>query len=207
MSSDHPSGDPSPAAEPAPQAAEVERIGLPLLAALDAHLPGARRHADATGAYAAAAALELGLSRERVELVREIARLHDVGMVYVPAEILRRPLANLSSDEQALLESHIEAGSRLARGAGIPDRPCEWILHTRERWDGTGPERLVGEMIPLEARIIRAACAADIVLATHGREQAIEALRTAAGEELDPRATGAVVGVLERTAQAKGPAR
>jgi HD-GYP domain-containing protein (c-di-GMP phosphodiesterase class II) len=180
---------------------------MPLLAALEQHLPGTRQHAEATAAYAFACAAELGLGRDRAALVGEVAKLHDVGMVYVPAEVLRKPIETLTEDERALLDSHIEAGSRLARGAGVPERMCEWILHTRERWSGTGPERLTGEMIPLEARIIRVSCAADLVLAAAGRESTIAALRAAAGDELDPLAAGTVIAVLERTGQQKGPER
>ena len=201
MSSDPPSDAPSPR----PEAALVERLGLPLLAALDAHLPGARQHAEATSAYTFAAAVELGLGRERSELVREVAKLHDVGMVYVPADVLRKPAASLDEAERALLAAHIEAGSRLARGAGIPDEECEWILHTRERWDGGGPSGLAGEAIPVEARIIRVACAADLLLAGAGLEQTVSALDAAGGSEFDPRIADTLIAVLARTR--KDPAR
>jgi HD-GYP domain-containing protein (c-di-GMP phosphodiesterase class II) len=207
MSSDPPSDDRSFAAEPAIDAAAARQLGLPLLAALEEHLPGARQHGEATSAYAFATAADLGLGRERAELVREISKLHDVGMVYVPVEVLRTPIEALDQEQRAQLDAHIEAGARLARGAGLPAPQCEWILHTRERWDGDGPERLTGEMIPLEARVIRVACAADLVLASAGFDPTTAALRAAAGAELDPRVAGTMIGVLERTAQTKGPAR
>jgi HD-GYP domain-containing protein (c-di-GMP phosphodiesterase class II) len=171
---------------------------LPLLEALDGHLPGARRHADATAAYAFAAAVELHFERPAAETIREAARLHDVGLVYVPAAILSRPADDLDEAEGALLDSHLEAAYRLCRGAGIDEAVCGWILRTRERYDGAGPDGLRGSEIPIEARIIRTACAADLLLESSGAEATLRALRAAEGSELDPVASDAVIAVLER---------
>jgi HD-GYP domain-containing protein (c-di-GMP phosphodiesterase class II) len=202
MSSDRPSGVPSlpPEADEAEPslAAVVAEHGLPLLDALEQHLPGARRHADATAAYALATAAELGFERDRAESIREAARLHDVGLVYVPAAVLARPAEALSDEERSMLDSHLEAAYRLCRGSGIPEEVCGWILRTRERHDGRGPERLSGMDVPIEARIIRTACAADLLLARAGGEGTVDALRAAEGNELDPVVTDAVVAVVER---------
>jgi HD-GYP domain-containing protein (c-di-GMP phosphodiesterase class II) len=176
----------------------VEQHGAPLLDALEQHLPGARRHADATAAYALATAAELGFERDRADSIREAARLHDVGLVYVPAVVLARPAESLSDQERSTLDSHLEAAYRLCRGSGIPEQVCGWILRTRERYDGRGPEGLRGMAVPIEARIIRTACAADLLLARAGGEGTVDALRAAEGSELDPVVTDAVVAVVER---------
>ena len=125
MSSDPPSDGPSPPPEASqPPASEpghagaVALLGGALLDALDDHLPGARAHAGATGDYASVVAVSLTQDREHSELVREAAKLHDVGMVYVPANVLRTPAGQLSDADRALLGTHIEAGAQLARGAG-----------------------------------------------------------------------------------------
>jgi HD-GYP domain-containing protein (c-di-GMP phosphodiesterase class II) len=197
MSWDPPSDAPSSKPEEAPASVVAER-GAPLLEALDGHLPGARRHADATAAYAFAAAVELNFERPSAEIVREAGRLHDVGLVYVPASILGRPADGLDEAERALLDSHLEAAYRLCRGAGIDEVVCGWILHTRERYDGAGPEGLRGSEIPMEARIIRTACAGDLLLDRSGAEATAQALRAADGSELDPVVSDAVITVLER---------
>ncbi|HEX2128779.1 MAG TPA: HD domain-containing phosphohydrolase [Solirubrobacterales bacterium] len=206
MSSDPPSGGPSATpeqrqgesprseeAEPG-RAAVVAALGATLLEALEEHLPGARRHAEATAEYALTAAEGLGLRRDRAELVREAARLHDVGMIYVPADVLRKPREQLADAERALLGSHIEYGSRLALGAGIPEDVCTWILHSRERWDGGGPANLAGTAIPLESRILRVACATDLMLSGAPPAATVAGLRAAGGSQLDLR----VVEVLAR---------
>jgi HD-GYP domain-containing protein (c-di-GMP phosphodiesterase class II) len=182
----------------------VDALASVLLDALEQHLPGTRAHGEATGTYAFAAAAQLGMDRDRAELVRQTAKLHDVGMVYVPSAVLRKPQAELTDEERQMLASHIEAGSLLALGAGIPSEICEWILHTRERWDGAGPSGLAQEAIPIESRIVRVGCAADLMLAGAEREATVAGLRAAAGSELDPLAVSAIVKVLNRVAQPQG---
>lgn len=207
-----PSGAPSRDAEPAglepgvDLAELVAARGAVLLDALEDHLPGARDHADATASYAFAAAVELRFERENSEALREAARLHDVGMIYVPVAVLQAGPENRDAASQALVDAHPGYGAELARGAGIPSRPCEWIAASAERFDGRGPSGLAGERVPLEARIIRVACACDGALttphphatATEHRATAFATLRAAGGRELDPRVVAALTGMLER---------
>lgn len=207
MSLDRPSGAPSPRPEGGEQGlADVLRSrGAPLLEALERHSPGAREHAEATASYAFAAAVELGFERSQCEVAREIAALHEVGVVYVPAAAIAKPPAERDAAERAACDGHFEAGYRLALGAGIPEHACAWVLRARERFDGTGPERLAGEAIPFESRLIRAACACQTALGAASGQAAphrvaIEALNAEAGTALDPRVATALASVLERIA-------
>jgi putative nucleotidyltransferase with HDIG domain len=219
MSSDPQSGAPSPGPSPEPSgegsgggdpdlAAFVAARGGPLLDALDAHTPGARRHGDGTASYAFAAAAWLGLAREHAELVRETARLHEVGKLYVPAELFARPPEQLDPAERKLVESHPEAGAKLARGAGLPESVCQWIESVAESFDGAGREGLAGEAIPVEARITRVGCAyealtSDAALGASVRERKSAAdysLRARSGTELDPRVVEALLFALEGVA-------
>jgi HD-GYP domain-containing protein (c-di-GMP phosphodiesterase class II) len=219
MSSDPPSAARSAAPDqpPDPTQGPAEELGLvplvrsrgaALIDALDAHYPGSREQAEAASTYAFAAAVELGLSRAAAELVREAAKLHDVGRVYVPAEVLARPEWSRSREEAAEVETHHQKGAQLALGAGIPERVCEWIRMGAERYDGGGPQRLRGEAIPLQARISRAAYATYGALTAEAAERGpggrarnpADALRSSAGRELDPRVVEALTSVLERAA-------
>jgi HD-GYP domain-containing protein (c-di-GMP phosphodiesterase class II) len=181
--------------------------GGPLLDALDGHVPGAREHADATAAYAIAVAVEIGLDREQCELIREAARLHEIGKLYLPAALIERPSGELSAEERAQLVSHQAAGHSLALGAGVPEEACAWILHARERFDGGGPDRLAGEGIPLPSRIIRVACAYATLLPNQPAASPEEArhgtlawLRAAGEAELDPALVEALGRVVRRAA-------
>lgn len=213
MTSDPPSASPSPAPDPQPAApalSELVRLrGAPLLEALEAHVAGARDHADATGSYAFAAAAGIGLDRSAAELCRETAKLHDAGMVYVPAAVTQTPYESWTDEQRAQFDAHYEAGAKLALGAGIPDDVCGWLLQIRERYDGLGPDGLAGEAIPVASRIARAACACDTLLASpqggstleERRVDATARLRAAAGQELDP----AVVEALAASLEARSP--
>src|SRR5204862_3992970 len=122
------------------------------------HLPGSREHALATSSYAFATAVGLGFDRAQCEVAREAATLHEIGLIYVPAAIARKPADQRDATEAETWATQYEAAYQLARGAGIPENVCAWLLRVRERYDGTGPERLGGEKIPLESRLMRAAC-------------------------------------------------
>lgn len=205
MSSAHPSGGPSQPAEPELGLAAILRIrGAPLLEALEHHHEGARDHAEATASYAFAIAAELGRDRAQSEVAREAAKLHEVGHVYVPVATLAKPPGERSEDDERALAGAHEAAYRLARGAGIPEPACGWLLRFRERWDGRGPEGLGGEQIPIESRLMRTACVCQTALAAPGnldpRRHAIEQLGLGAAAELDPRVVAATIAVLERAA-------
>jgi putative two-component system response regulator len=209
MSSDRPSGAPSPeeAGADADLASLLRRRGAPLVDALERHLPGARAHAEATASYAFAGAVGLGLTRSQCEVAREAAILHEVGAIYVPAAVAGKPAAQRDPAEASAWAEHYEAGYRLARGAGIPETACGWLLHARERFDGSGPEGLAGEEIPIESRLIRAGCECQTAVAAavaDGEEPAraaAEGLARRAGDELDPQVVAALASVLERAAQ------
>ncbi len=192
-------------APPEELATVVRDRGAPLIEALEAHLSGAAEHAEGTAAYAFVAAVELGFDRGRCQLAGETARLHEIGLVYVPAEVAAKAPSERDATEAAAFEGHYEAGYRLARGAGIPDEVCGWLLRQRERNDGSGPEGLEGDAIPVEARLIRAACVCQSALATtdpadqrSALERAKAALAAAAGSELDPQVVAALTSVLGR---------
>lgn len=182
--------------------------GGPLIDALEHHLPGARDHAEATASYAFAGAVGLGFDRAQSEVAREVAVLHEVGLVYVDAELAAKPAADRSSAEQVAWDQHYESGYRLVRGAGMPEHVCGWLLRARERYDGSGPEQMIGDAIPVEARLIRAACACQTALtaaeARGGRpvEATVEALAERAGVDLDPRVVAALTTILAHAADA-----
>lgn len=207
MSSDLPGGVPSPSPGPGSDPVELADLlrerGAPLVEALERHLPGSREHAVATASYAFTAAVGLGFSRAQAEVAREVAMLHDIGLIYVPAEIAGKPAVARDPEEAATWATQYDAAYQLARGAGIPEDVCGWLLRVRERYDGTGPERLNGELIPIVSRIIRAACACQAALAgaTGGESPVRTAIRDLAGRaggELDPKVAAALISVLDR---------
>jgi HD-GYP domain-containing protein (c-di-GMP phosphodiesterase class II) len=210
MSSDPRSDAPSPGPEEPPgtagtaAAADAELVrerGADLLEALEARLPGSIGHADQAGRWALAIAAELRLPRATALALRETARLHAIGLLYLDVTLARGGDREASPEQRQALDAQAEAAARLASGAGLPAAPCIWLEHWRERFEGGGPKGLYGGAIPLESRIIRAACAyAHELAADADPSRALERLGGLAGTELDPATIGAIAFVLDRDA-------
>lgn len=113
------------------------------------------RHAAATAAYAADLAEELGLDASTVVKLKAAALLQDVGLAGVPDEVLTTPPRNLNSIGTLQFEEHTLHGERILSAAQGFDEAAKWVRWHHERIDGTGyPDRLRGNWIPLEAKIL-----------------------------------------------------
>jgi two-component system, cell cycle response regulator len=181
--------------------------GLPLtpeslLALLDSHEPGVRRHMDRTAELCRKVGERLGLSERVTELTVRAGALHEVGKLVLPRELLskRRPL---DENERKLLRQHPVAGQQLL-DCGPETRGVAGIVRaTHERYDGFGyPDGLRGKAIPLPARIVAVCDAFDAM--THDRSyrrampirDAVRELWRGAGGQFDPKVTGALCEVL-----------
>jgi HD-GYP domain-containing protein (c-di-GMP phosphodiesterase class II) len=87
------------------------------------------------------------------------AFLHDVGKTKVDVGILNKP-GKLDAREWEEMRAHTVAGDEIVAELGFPYDIRAIVRSHHERWDGTGyPDRLAGEQIPLNARIL---CVADV---------------------------------------------
>lgn len=102
----------------------------------------------------------LGMDEDRLEGLRLGAAIHDIGKIYVPAEILNRP-GPLTAAEFQVVKSHCQVGYDIVKDVQFPWPVAQMILQHQERLDGSGyPNGIKGEDILLEARII---AVADVV--------------------------------------------
>jgi putative nucleotidyltransferase with HDIG domain len=162
------------------------------------------RHSYMVGEIAGRIAKRMGLPRADVELARLAGRLHDLGKLAIPEEILRKP-GPLNDAERLVLERHPQIGYRMLESLGI-EPVATWVLYHHERWDGRGyPEGLEGDDIPLGSRILFVADAYDAMTSqrVYGRrlshEDAIAELARCAGAQFDPAVIGVFVEGLERS--------
>lgn len=117
--------------------------------------PETGKHILRIGDYAAALAKIMGWDREKCEMIRMAAPLHDVGKVGMPDRILLKE-GPLDKDEVAVMKTHPEIGYRILSTSQYPVMmmAARIARSHHERWDGTGyPQGLVGEQIPVEASI------------------------------------------------------
>lgn len=154
-------------------------------------------HSLRVSGLAARLAARCGLEPAEIELVRLAARLHDLGKLAVPVEILCKP-GSLEKREWRVLEEHPETGRRIlaAIGAGAI---ADWVLHHHERWDGAGyPTGMKGAEIPLPARIIFVADAYDAITnarpyrGPRSQAAALAELHRCAGTQFDPAVVAAL---------------
>jgi HD-GYP domain-containing protein (c-di-GMP phosphodiesterase class II) len=118
-------------------------------------------HSQRVAVHAQKVAKKLRLQPERVELITEAARMHDIGKISTPEHILKKPAA-LNQYEWNEMRKHCEAGHRFL--ASLPDFAdgAEMVLSHHERVDGTGyPRQLRGVELPVEASIIAVCDAYD----------------------------------------------
>ena len=111
-------------------------------------------------------AQEYGLSDEYVEQLFTFAPLHDIGKISVEDAILCKP-GKLTEAEYAKMQTHTTKGREIIINLQenldlLSPQSCEVlqniVCHHHEAWDGSGyPDKLVGDAIPLEARIISVA--------------------------------------------------
>jgi PAS domain S-box-containing protein len=148
-------------------------------------------HERRVGEIAAAIAQELGWNEDRQQGLRIAGRLHDVGKIVVPAEILTKP-GRLTAVEFELIKSHAERGYEVLKGIEFTWPVAEVAWQHHERLDGSGyPRGLRGDEILLEARIL---AVADVVesMSSHrpyrpalGLEAALAEIGTNAGRLYD----------------------
>jgi len=167
-------------------------------------------HSEQVAELAVRIAAEMELPQNEIENVAVAARVHDIGKIAVPDAILLKP-GPLSDEEWATMKRHPVVSAELIEGLEIYDAVVDAVRHEHERWDGSGyPDGLVGEEIPLMARII---AAADIYNAlttdrpyrkAFNPDQTIAILREMRGTDLDPEVADALLRVLG-TGSAEAP--
>jgi len=128
-----------------------------LVATLDARDQYTAGHSAAVAIYARDIAGRMGLSEREQELAHLCGLVHDIGKIGLPAGLLEKPGA-LTLDERRQMERHSEIGERILRNVDDYAVIAEIVRHHHERVDGNGyPDNLVGDTIPLLARIIAVA--------------------------------------------------
>ena len=136
----------------------------------------------------------LGLSPARRRNLEFAALLHDVGKIAIPKEIINKP-GKLDPHEWTTIKTHTLEGQKMLERVGGFMREVGLIVRSHhERWDGGGyPDGLVGEQVPLEARII-ACCDTWNAMRTDrpyrnalAVDVSVAELLSNAGKQFDPR--------------------
>jgi putative two-component system response regulator len=162
-----------------------------------------RLHTERLGSYASQLGRRVGLSASDLNAVAYGTLLHDLAKLGIAEWILLKP-GPYTDEERIAMQRHTEIGERIAAPLTGAERFGPILRHHHERWDGDGyPDGLVGEAIPMGARIIGVVDAFDAMTQYRIYRQAksvpdaVAELRAGKGAQFDPQLVDAFVEVLE----------
>jgi diguanylate cyclase (GGDEF)-like protein/PAS domain S-box-containing protein len=150
------------------------------------------QHSNRVSSICEAIATNMNFKKDDVNQIRIAGLVHDIGKIGIKEGILNKA-GSLDQDEWAEMKRHPEAGWRILSTTIEFSEVSEFVLRHHEKWDGSGyPNRLKGEEIPIEARIIAVADAYDAMTSersyksAYGRDEAVYELKRCSGTQFDP---------------------
>jgi response regulator RpfG family c-di-GMP phosphodiesterase len=148
-------------------------------------------HSMRVRSYALALARAAGMPRRIRKQLSLAAKLHDIGKVAVPENVLLKPGA-LTTDEESIIREHPVTGERILTPIIRNREVLAGIRGHHERLDGKGyPDGLRGDEVPLLARLIAIPDVFDALTSSRAYRQAmtlhdaLEILRQGAGTHFD----------------------
>jgi putative two-component system response regulator len=180
---------------------EAYESTLTMLAnAIEVRDPYTRGHVERVRDYALMLAQEMGLKQPLLDSLRFGSILHDIGKIHISDVVLRKPQA-LDCHEWESIKQHPTIGAEMVRDIPYLQPAIPVILYHHEFWDGSGyPDQLVGDDIPIVARIVVVADAFDAMTTDRAYqpaktlEAALQEIIDYSGEKYDP----AIVTTLQK---------
>jgi HD-GYP domain-containing protein (c-di-GMP phosphodiesterase class II) len=155
-----------------------------LALAVDAKDRYSHGHLDRVAKYSLMIGMGLGLDDQDLDTLRDAARLHDLGKIGIPDEVLKKD-GGLTDEEWVIMRRHPEIGESIIKPVRSLQHLCDLIRHHHEKLDGTGyPDRLKGEEISPLVRILSVADIYDALTTERpyrprkSKEEAISILRS-----------------------------
>lgn len=151
-----------------------------------------RGHIERVTTYSLWMAEELHWAPSTLRILQFGARLHDIGKIIIPDQILNKT-GPLSAEEWDMMRQHPIAGVKILKKISHLEDVIPFILYHHERWNGQGyPEGLSGRDIPLGARILSLTDVYDALTTTRSyrnarpRNYVLEYIASESGNQFDP---------------------
>ena len=174
-------------------------------AALDLRDTETEGHSRRVSRYCLEIARAMGLSPEQLRQIARGSYLHDIGKIGIPDSILLKP-GKLTDEEAAIMQTHARIGYDLVSRIAFLAPAAEIILTHQERYEGTGyPQGLVGEEIPIGARIFAIADTLDAMTSDRPYRRALpfsaayEEIQREADRQFDPKVVKVFLEIPQQT--------
>jgi len=159
-------------------------------------------HQRRVAKLACAIGREMGLGADQIQAIRVAAMLHDLGKIFVPAEILNKP-GRLTEGELALIRTHPSTDHEILKTIDFSCPVADIVAQHHERLDGSGyPAGLGGDEILPEAKILGVADVVEAMSSSRpyrpalGVDEAVREIVKNKGVLYDPYVVGACVRLL-----------
>jgi len=157
-----------------------------------------------------------GLKEIDMDLFVSSARLHDVGKISIPDDILNKP-GKLTKDEYNIMKKHSPEGERVVDQMISRTDDAEFLKNAKlfagyhhERWDGTGyPHGLAGTDIPLQGRIMAIVDVYDALVSerpykkAYAADEAVAIIMENKGSHFDPDITDVFYSIRDQFEEVK----
>ncbi|MFN8440334.1 MAG: HD-GYP domain-containing protein [Caldilineaceae bacterium] len=191
---------------------QLDQSNLELLqslgAVIDAYDVYTYGHSTQVAIYAREIAAEMGLSKQVQDRLMKGGLIHDIGKVGIKDTILSKK-DRLTNEEYEILKRHTVIGADIISQMTGLQELVPIVRNHHERWDGRGyPDRLTGEEIPLEARILALADSVDAMLSdreyrsSRTLADAVQEVVRCSGAQFDPNIVTAFLNVVEKHGEA-----
>jgi putative nucleotidyltransferase with HDIG domain len=161
-------------------------------------------HSKQVSHYATEIAKSMKLNDKQVELIRKAALLHDIGKLGISDHILTKP-SRLTIQEYEVMKRHAILGANLMEKSPSLRSLMPIVRHHHEFFNGTGyPDKLKGNQIGIEARIVAIADAIEAMLSDRPYRKAFELdevireVKRYTGSQFDPLVAESAIRLLDK---------
>ncbi|WP_029200546.1 HD domain-containing phosphohydrolase [Oribacterium sp. NK2B42] len=192
---------------------EIEALSVHIVQtiaeAIDAKDTYTKGHSSRVAEYSREIAKRAGYTFEKQEEIYMIGLLHDVGKIGVPDAVINKP-GKLTDEEYNTIKTHPGRGYKILQNIVEMPKLSIGARYHHERYDGRGyPDRLAGDAIPEEARIIAVADAYDAMTSNRSyrgiipQDVVMSELEKGSGTQFDPKFAAIMLEIIKEDTEFK----
>lgn len=164
-------------------------------------------HSEHVAQYAIMIGNALDLSDEAIKDLYIAGWMHDIGKLFIPNDILRKP-GKLNTDEYEIIKGHVNDGINIIDNLDLSPTVINAIKYHHERFDGTGyPYHMAGKETPIEGRILQVIDAFSAITMKRAYKEcmstdyAFDELMRCTGTQFDPSLSKIFIKVMNSSLQ------